>query len=187
MNSTEKYLVKMIDAVLPKAVAEINSVISRPYWGTINVGEAFERIFSGFANDKGFPNDCEGKKGSVVDLYVHRNGSLVQIKTTHPLTKNHKYSFNFCRTSASHVDEAVQEVRTKFFRAFNQYASKSFYMIHHDFKNKKTELYLLATKDTRVKFAGKFLNGDHGCMGKDYLVIPKSDFKLVWEKSWVKA
>jgi hypothetical protein len=35
-----------------------------------------------------------------------------------------------------------------------------------------------------VKFHGKFLNGDNGCLSKDYLVVPKSDLKKVYEKQW---
>jgi hypothetical protein len=184
MNSTLKHLVESIQVALPPSVAEINHVISRPYWETINVGEAFERIFSGFANDRGIGNDCEGKRGCVVDLYFHNPAFLLQVKTTHPLTKKPKASFQFCRTPAKFLDEAIQDVRTKFFKAFNQYGAQEFYLLHHDFKNNRSIVYHLASKTDRVKFHGRFLNGTHGSMSKDYLMVPKSDLTLVWDKVW---
>lgn len=179
-----EYLVSMVEAVLPKTVEEINSVANRPYWGTVNVGEAFERIFSGFANEMGFENDCVGKAGSVVDIEVLSHSMLIQSKTTHPKTKNPKSSFQFCRTSAKTPDAAVSNVRTKFFEAFAGALVKNFYLLHHDFKAQKTTIYLLASKTDRVKFHGKFLNGQHGSMSKDYLMVPKSDLMKVWEKFW---
>lgn len=182
-NTTQKNLIRAIEAVLPKAVKEVNSVINRPYWGTVNVGEAFERIFSGFCNDAGYGNDCEGKKGGVVDLYFHIP-AMVQVKTTHPKTKANTSSFQFCRTPAACFEDAVQDVRGKFFQAFKQYQAHDFYLLYHDFKNAKTTLYLLATKDSRVKFHGEFLSGERGCMSKDYIMVPKSDLQVVWEKQW---
>jgi hypothetical protein len=183
MNSL-KHLINVTNKVVPRSVKEINNVLARPYWNGINVGEAFERIFSGFANEEGYDNDFDGKRGSVVDVRFHNPSYLVQIKTTHPLTKNPNYSFQFCRNTGKCLDEAVSEVRTKFYKIFNRSSAKEFFLLHHDFKNKKTIIYHLATKGDRVKFHSKFLNGDNGCLSKDYLVVPKSDLKKVYEKQW---
>lgn len=184
MNSSLKHLTKVVDKVLPKAVKEIEDVLSRPYWAGINVGEAFERLLSGYANEAGFDNDFEGKNANVVDIRFHSPSYLVQVKTTHPLTKKPNSSFQFCRTTGSNVDEAISDVRTKFFRVFNRSTAKEFYLLHHDFKARKTIVYHLATKSDRVKFHGKFLNGDNGCLSKDYLLVPKSDLLKVYEKVW---
>ncbi len=182
-STTLRNLIKAVEKVLPKAVKEVNSVINRPYWGTVNIGEAFERILSGYCNEDGFGNDCEGKKGGVVDLYFHIP-AMVQVKTTHPKTKEPKSSFQFCRTPSTNFEDAVQDVRGKFFQAFKQYQAREFFLLHHDFKNRQTTIYLLATKDSRVKFHGDFLSGERGCMSKDYIMVPKSDLMKVWEKVW---
>jgi hypothetical protein len=184
MNSSLKHLINVTNKVVPRSVKEINEVLSRPYWGGINVGEAFERIFSGFANEDGFDNDFDGKRGSVVDVRFHNPSYLVQIKTTHPLTKSPKSSFQFCRNTGKHLDEAVGEVRNKFYQVFNRSTSKEFYLLHQDFKNNKSIIYHLATKTDRVKFHGTFLNGDNGYLSKDYLVVPKSDLVKVYDKQW---
>jgi hypothetical protein len=184
MNSSLKHLISVTNKVLPRSVQEINHVLSRPYWEGVNVGEAFERIFSGFANEAGYDNDFDGKRGSVVDIRFHNPSYLVQVKTTHPLTKKPKGSFQFCRSSGKYLDEAVLDVRGKFFRVFNRSSAKEFYLLHHDFKARKTIIYHLASKKERVKFHGEFLSGNNGYLSKDYLVIPKSDLVKVWEKEW---
>jgi hypothetical protein len=182
--SIETKLINVIEKTVPKTVKEIESVLKRPYWSGINVGEAFESIFAGMSNKLEFECIHEGKKGGLVDIY-YKLPAILQIKTTHPDTLKVKGYFQFCRCKSKDFDSAISETRQKFIEAFDQYKSKEFYLMYHNFKAQTTNLYLLASKaNNKVTFHKEFLSGNSGFMSKDYLNVSKSNLELVWSKNW---